>query len=199
MPTEIPGELAGGPRLGGRFVGPKTDTSSIWKGRPPVLEAGVRPLTLALAATPPPAELGRTVTVQAQCGNAWGGLITREFQIGGGLSAELRVGNFEHVKVFVPPPGIVAGMTVFFCWTSDLLGRTPLYRFINYPAPGPIIQVPEGAEFVYPEVAGTLTYSIPQFGATFTRTVAAGEQVPIVWSAFSCNVANDFIFQLRGL
>lgn len=199
-------ELAGGARLGGRFEGPKTDTSAIWKGRPPVLSSGIGPLTLAIAArNAPPAVLSSTVFVRAECGNAWGGVTTREFHLGAGLSAELRVGNFQHVDIrVIPEPvgslvsGIPDGMTVFFSWTFDLLGRTPLYHFRAVPA-ATIIQLPEGVEYLTAEAACTLTWDIPQFGTTFTQAVAAGTRIPTIWGAFSCNIANRFVFQLRGL
>jgi len=202
-------ELAGGPRLGGKFDGPKTDTTALWKGRPPVLSSGIGPLTLAISArNAAPAALGSTVSLRAECGNAWGGVTTREFNIGGGLSAEMRVGNFEHVEVRVQPRpvgsvivGIPDGMTVFLSWTFDLIGRTPLYNFVDYPlaAVGTVIQLPEGVEFVTAEAACVLTWSLPQFAATFVQAVAAGTRIPTIWGAFSCNVANRFIFQLRGL
>ena len=37
-------ELAGGARDGGLFRGPKTDTSALWKGRPPVNVDGIGPM-----------------------------------------------------------------------------------------------------------------------------------------------------------
>jgi hypothetical protein len=205
-------ELAGGPRLGGNFAGPKADTSALWNGRPPVLSSGIGPLTLAVSARNDGqgAVAGSTVRVRAQCANAWGGLTTREFDIGAGLSAELRVGNYQHVDVRVVPTapgsavvGIPAGMTVRFSWSFDLLGRTPLYHFRRYTAAeaavATVIQLPEGVEFLTAETACTLTWSLPQYGATFIQAVPAGTRVPAIWGAFSCNVANDFIFQLRGL
>ena len=52
-PTRYPlnnlGELAGGARDSGLFRGPKTDTSSLWKGRPPVQENGIGPMGLSIS------------------------------------------------------------------------------------------------------------------------------------------------------
>lgn len=204
-------ELAGGARLGGNFEGPKTDTTALWKGRPPVLQSGIGPLTIAMAArntgVAPP---GSTVLVDVQCGNAWGGVTTRQFHIGAGLSAELRVGNFQHVDVRVLPvpvgavvTGIPDGMTVFFSWTFDLLGRTPLYHFRPYTlaeaVAGTVIQLPEGVEFLTAQSPCVLTWDLPQYGTNFVQAVPAGTRIPIIWGAFSCNVATDFVFQLRGL
>ncbi len=202
-------ELAAGPRLGGSYEGLKTDTSGIWKGRPPLFADGIGPMTLAIAATPNPNALGQTVTIEGEFGNAFGGIIRRRFHIGGGLSADLRAGNFAHVKIqVVPDPlavpnnvGIPAGMTVFFCWTWNLNPIAALFFYQDYPvaAVGTTIQAPEGCEFIHVQNAGTLTFVVTEYGQTWVRAVAAGERVPCPWGAFSCNVANRFIFEMRGL
>jgi len=202
-------ELAGGPRLGGLFNGPKTDTSALWKGHAPQFMDGIGPLTLSMAARPAPATPGQTVTIEVEVGNAWGGKISRRFNLGGGLSADLRVGNFQHIEVKAVPDGasvagnigIPAGMTVFFSWSFELQPRCPLFLFQDYPlaAVGTVIQAPEGCEFIHVESACTLTFALTQFGTTFVKAVAAGDRVPCTWGAFSCNVTNKFIFESRGL
>ena len=110
-----PNELAGGPRLGGRIVGPENGPGCIWKGRPPVLGEGYGPRVISLAATGV-GTLGttvRSVRVHAELGNAWGGVITRTFDIGEGISASMNAGAFAHVHITTITP-VPANFTVFF-------------------------------------------------------------------------------------
>jgi hypothetical protein len=192
-------ELAGGARLGGLFRGPTQGTKAIWKGRPPILDEQLAgPMTLAIAAEPPAADPGRTLTIHAEGGNQWGGKIRRTFSIGAGLSAELRMGNFQHVLVRTDTD-IPEGMTLFFSWTYDVLGRSPLYHYLSYPVANVVTALPEGAAYLIPEFACNITWQLTTFGSTITQAVAAGERVPSQWGAFSCNRDNEFIVELRGL
>ena len=202
-------ELASGARLGGKFDGPRDSTSALWKGRPPQLEDGIGPMTLSIAALPDDADLGQTVTVEIEAGNAWGGQITRLFNVGGALSADLRVGDFEHVvaRVVRDPlaaagqGGIPNGMSVYFCWTWELQPTAALMRFLDYPAGaiGTNIALPEGCTHIHVQNAGNLTFAWSEYAGTFVRPVLAGERVPCVGPTFSCNVANVFVFESRGL
>jgi hypothetical protein len=199
-------ELAGGARLGGNFIArdaPIRQTLALWKGRPPLLDEAIQgPLTLAISATPPAADPGRTVTIHAEGANAWGGRVTRIFSVGGGLSAELRLGNFQHVRAVAMQAAdgdtLPQGMGLYFTWSLDLLGRTPLWHYLAVAAGTPTV-LPEGTESVTPELACTLTYLLPTFGTTVVKTVSAGEEVPAQWGAFSCNIANQFLLKIRGL
>jgi hypothetical protein len=192
-------ELAGGARLGGKFEGPIGGTKAIWKGRPPILDETLGgPMTLAIAAVPPNAEPGRTLTIVAEGGNQWGGKIRRVFSVGAGLSAELRMGNFQHVLVRTADD-IPEGMTLFFSWTYDLFGRSPLYHYLPYPVANVVTELPEGTAFLIADSACNITWVLTTFGTTITQTVAAGERVPAQWGAFSCNRVNNFIVELRGL
>lgn len=202
-------ELAGGARLGGNYVataekGPIEQHLPIWKGRPPILDETLQGMmTLAIMADPPPGDLGRTVTIDVEGANAWGGKITRTFSVGGGLSAELRLGNFQHVRAVANPAvldsvTLPVGMGLFFCWSYDLIGRAPLYHFLPVLAAIPTA-LPTATETITPELACTITWLLPTFGATVVKTVAAGEEVPAQWGAFSCNIANSFMLKIRGL
>lgn len=191
-------ELGGGARDGGRFVGPKNDTSAIWKGRPPIREDGIGPMGLSISMRNESATPGLTVTIDAEAGTPFGGLARRFFALGEGLSAELHVGSYPHVNVRIITP-IPAGCTVYFTWVYELLTRSPLVSFLDYTVPATSFDLPEGCESIIVQNACVLTFQLPQFGSTFTYTAVAGERVPALWSAMSCNVANRFIFQLRGL
>ena len=65
--------------------------------------------------------------------------------------------------------------------------------------PASIIELPEGCEAITVESACVLTFQLPQFTSTFVYAANAGERVDALWSALSCNVANKFIFHLRGI
>jgi hypothetical protein len=201
-------ELGTSPRLGGRFVGPLAQTAAIWRGRPPTLEqkAGATPRMLSMAlrqrvGAPLGAGTVTSVGIHAECGNAFGGVITRDFNLGQGLSADLAVGSYRHVRV-VTTSVIPADSTLFFCWTDDLPGATghglTLTNYVNYPAAGVRTLLPEGAFLMIPEVACQITFTMVSLGATFVRAAAAGEAVPVTWGSFSCNVPNQFMIRLRS-
>jgi hypothetical protein len=197
------GEMGSGVRIGGiidtSHVG---RTKSIWRSRPPVTEDGRPYQTLHISAheeqgggTP-----GDTVTIRAEAGTQWGGLASREFAVGDGLSAALRIGLFESVDVKVVSPGFPAAMKLRFVWSLDYsLLPSPLYTFLDYPTPGTLLRLPEGTAAMFPDSACIITFNLPQFGTTFTKTAAADEEVEALWGAFSCNVVNRFILKLRGL
>jgi hypothetical protein len=191
-------ELAGGARDGGRFVGPKTDTSALWKGRPPVNVDGIGPMGMSISLRNESATPGVTVTIDAEAGTPYGGLARRIFQVGEGISAELHVGSYPHVNVRAVTP-IPAGCTLYFTWVYEILGRSPLLSFFDYTAPASIIELPEGCEAITVQNACTLVFQVPQFTSTFTYAAVAGERVNALWSAVSCNVANRFIFHMRGI
>lgn len=192
------GELGGGARDGGRFAGPKTDTSALWKGRPPVRVDGIGPMGMSISFRNAGATRGLTTTINAEVGTPDGGLARRIFAVGEGISAELHVGSYPHVNVRAVTP-IPADCTLFFTWVYEIIARSPLVSFLDYAVPATNIELPEGCEAMTVESACQLTFQIPQFTTTFTFAAAAGERVPALWSAVSCNVANRFIFHLRGL
>ena len=186
-------ELAGGARDGGLFRGPKTDTSALWKGRPPVNVDGIGPMGLSISFKNESATPGLSVTIDAEAGTA-----RRVFQVGEGISAELHVGSYPHVNVRAITP-VPAGCTLFFTWVYEILGRSRLLSFLDYTAPASVIELPEGCEAITVESACVLTFQLPQFTSTFVYAANAGERVDALWSALSCNVANKFIFHLRGI
>ncbi len=195
-------ELGSAPRTGGRFVGPLTQTIAIWKGRPPTTLDGLSPnvLSMAMRSTSALGATSRTVTIRAEGGNSFGGIITREFSLGEGLSADLGIGAYQHVKVRTETP-IPADCTLFFCWVNDLSFSSSiltLSRYISYPVAGVRTRVPEGSYEMMPENACQITWTLNQVGTTFTQGVAAGESIPVRWGTFSSNVANQFFFRLRG-
>ena len=190
--------LAGGARDGGHFRGPKTDTSALWKGRPPVNVDGIGPMGLSISFKNESATPGLSVTIDAEAGTAYGGIARRVFQVGEGISAELHVGSYPHVNVRAITP-VPAGCTLFFTWVYEILGRSPLLSFLDYTAPASVIELPEGCEAITVESACVLTFQLPQFTSTFVYAANAGERVDALWSALSCNVANKFIFHLRGI
>lgn len=195
----FPPELASGARLGGKFVGPYNGTMAIWKGRPPIYNPSYdenEPGSLVISAIG--GSVGDTVTVNFEGGNAWGGMTRRTFQIGQGISAELQAGQFEHILCRAEAP-LPDGMELFFSWTWDIVNKSHLWNYYNYPVAGTAVNLPEGIECIIPESACQLTYQLPQFGTTFVKSVSAGEEVVAYWGAFSCNVANKFLFKLRGI
>ena len=197
-------ELGSSPRMGGRFVGPKTDTTAIWKGRPPTILDGISPNVLSIAmnstGTFPAGASSRTVSIRAEGGNAFGGVITRNFSVGEGLSADLGIGAFQHCKV-VTTSSIPANCTLFFCWVNDLTFSSSLLQLINYlsyPVANARVRSPEGAASLTAENACQITWTLDQVGSTFVQAVAAGETIPARWGTFRCNVVNQFFFNLRG-
>lgn len=199
MRTTSPTELAGGVRLGGKFVGPYNGTMAIWKGRPPILNTGHElnePGTLVISALG--GSIGDTVTVRFEGGNAWGGVTRREFQVGQGISAELQAGQFQHVSCVAEAP-LPEGMELFFSWTTNPVNKSPLWQYADYPVANTPINLPEGIEAIIPESACQFIYQMPQFGTTFTKSVSSGEEVIAYWGALTCNVPNQFLYKLRGL
>ena len=132
---EFPPELGSGARLGGKFVGPYSGTMAIWKGRPPVLTTGddLEPGALVIACTG--GDVGASVTIEFEGGNAWGGLTKRTFQVGQGLSVELQAGAFAHVNVRAVTP-LEAGMELLFSWTYDLVNKSDLFKYYEYDVAG---------------------------------------------------------------
>jgi hypothetical protein len=194
-------ELGSTVRLDGNIGGPKTQTCSIWKARPPVLEDGSVPPTLYLSAVDGPegvAPPGSTVTVRAEGAAAGGGRAVRIFEIGNGLTAELLLGYFKSIDVKTISP-IPAGMTLYFTWSFQIAQSRGFVKFLNYALAGSLVNLPEGCEVVIPELACTLTFLLPQFGTTFTYAASAGETVPALWGALSCNIPNRFVFRLKPL
>ena len=199
-------ELGTVPRLGGSFTGLLTQTVPIWNGRPPTLEnqAGSTPRLLALAAETTgvvgPAT-STSVDIEAICGNAFGGQMIRRFTVGEGLSAELAVGSFRHVRVVTQSP-VPANTTLNFCWVDDLPGSAGatrgLINFQDYPVAGVRTVIPQGAYMMYPEAACQITFTMVSEGTTFVQGVVAGEAVPVLWGSFSANVVTKFVFRLRS-
>ena len=195
-----PPELASGARIGGKFVGPYNSTMAIWKGRPPVYNTNydeMEPGSLVISAIGGE-NIGDTVTIRFEGGNAWGGQTKREFQVGQGISAELQAGAFQHISCIAEAP-LPAGMELYFSWTWDAVNKSNLFQYYDYTVAATQINLPEGTLSVIPESACQLTYQIPQFGTTFVKSVSSGEEVCCIWGAFSCNVPNQFIFRLRGV
>lgn len=197
-----PHELGAGPRLGGLF-NPKTDTSAIWKGRPPTTLDGLTPnvLCISLQATAPIVG-GATysATIEAQGGTSNGDKISRVFSVGLGVSADLGIGAFPHVNVRAVTP-IPPNMDLYFSWVNDLTfssSQCTLTNFLSYPAANVITAIPEGAFDMTPEVACQITFQVTQFSTTFVVGAAAGEPIPVRWGSFTCNVPNQFFFRLRG-
>ena len=172
-------ELGSAPRTGGRFVGPLTQTIAIWKGRPPTTLDGLSPnvLSMSMRSTSALGADSRTVTIKAEGGNSFGGIITREFSLGEGLSADLGIGAYQHVKVRTATP-IPADCTLFFCWVNDLSFSSSiltLSHYLSYPVAAVRTRVPEGSYEMMAENACQVTWTLNQIGATFTQGVAAGE------------------------
>ena len=202
-------ELGTSPRLGGCFRGGANgigQTCAIWRGRPPTMEnfAGSTPRILSLAARTTGTVGVGTVTsidVLAECGNAFGGIIRRQFSVGEGLSADLAVGSYKHVRVVtetVVPPNT----TLFFCWVDDLPGSSGIGRglvnFLDYPVANTRTRAPEGAYLMYPENACQITFTMVEKGTTFVVAANAGEAIPVHWGTFSCNAITKFVFKLRS-
>lgn len=206
--VEKPGELGTGPQIGG-VRGHLTQASPgrlpIWKGPPPTFpaEKGVTPVrfrTLHLAARGPSETLGETVLLNVVAGNGMGGIITRDFRVGEGRSAVLRVGNFEHVTVVTGPRGCLSGQQLWFVWSLESFDDTcRLFNFLNYPIINVTTALPEGTIAIQAQNACVITFQIPEFAATFTVPVLAGQRIEAPWGAFSCNVVNQFFIEMRGL
>jgi len=201
-------ELGSSPRLGGRFVGPLEQTCALWRGRPPTLEefAGATPRILSVACHttgPLGGATSTSIDLFAECGNAFGGVITRRFSVGEGLSADLAVGSYRHVRV-VTESNVPANTTLYFCWSDDLPGSTGkglvLSNFQNYPVAAVRTRIPEGAYEMIPESACQITFTLASKSpaTTFVLAANAGEPVPVTWGTFTCNVVNKFMYRLRS-
>lgn len=199
-------ELAGGARLGGSRSGPYAGQQALWDGRPPRLESGWGPDGFSIScrmevpqAVPPlpVSELGQSALISVEVGSSWGDKARRQFHVGAGLSADLRLGNFEVVSAKCGP--LPAGMTVFFSWTWELVGRGDLLLFQTIPA-GTVVQAPEGADSLLAESPCTLTWLVPQLGTTFIQPIAAAVETKAAFpTAFTSNVINKFVWRLRGI
>ena len=202
-----PQELGAGGRLGGKRSGGASGysgTFAIWKGRPPALTSQGQPRVLCIAMSVDNAALlgatSRTVSIRAECGNGFGGVMVREFVVGEGISADLRVGAFHHVKV-VTTSDIPAGSTLYFCWADDLpfsSSEFALINFLDYPTIGARVALPQGCIEVCPEYSCTLTWDLVSQGTTFSQSAAAGVFTPVKWGTIQANVATKFITRLRG-
>ena len=199
MRTTYPGDRFG-IKLSGiidwRQVG---QTRSIWNGAPPVLPDGTAMQTLSLSADREgAAALGQSVTVEVSAGGPQGGFQTRRFAIGGGLAADLRLGNYEIVnaKVLTAVP---TGFRLRWAWSSDWsLQPSPLFAYMPYTVPGAVVDLPQGTEAIFPTNASVITWEMVQFGTTQVVAAAAAQEVEARWGSMSCNIANQFIVRLRG-
>ena len=171
---------------------------AIWKGRPPILSVGddLEPAALVIScnggSTP-----GGSVTIEFVGANAWGGETKRVFQIGGGLSALLQAGGFQHISCRAITP-LMDGQSLKFSWINDPINQSDLYNF-QAVAQNTDIDIPEGCTFIIPENACNIIFKISQFGTTFTKSALAGEEIPAMWGAFQVNVNTNIIFRLRGI
>lgn len=196
-------ELAGGPRTSGLFRGPINQTTPIWVGRPPTIHNGLLPNVLCIAMPvtgtfTPGADY--STTIEAECGDGFGGVIRRRFSIGSGLSVDIGAGSFAHVRVRAVTP-IPENCTLYFNWVNELnfsSSNQVLSTFLNYPVANTEVQVPEGSFTMTPELSCQVTFLLTQFGTTFTQGVSAGQSIPVRWGTFRCNIVNKFFFQLRG-
>jgi hypothetical protein len=197
-------ELGSGGRRGGRFNA-GTQTNSIWTGRPPGTQGNGGPRVLALAMR----AVGNrsfgvgdsaSVDIIAECGNSFGGIIRREFTIGEGISADIRVGAFEHVRVVTASP-VPDGCELYFCWVDELPQSSNeffLINFVDYPVANTRIPLPEGCVQIAPESACQITWTLVSEGTTFVEAAAAGSFIPVKWGTLRANIATKFICRLRG-
>ena len=178
----------------------------IWNGPPPTFpvyregDTPVRFRTLHLAAHGPTNTPGETVLINLVAGNGQGGIITRDFRVGDGRSAALRVGNFEYVKVVTGVRGCLANQQLFFAWSLECFDDIcRLFNFMDYPTINLTTALPEGTVAIQAQNACVITFQLPEFAATFNVAVAAGERIEAPWGAFSCNVINQFFIEMRGI
>ena len=203
-PLDSRQELASGGRRGGKFK-EGTQTYSIWTGRPPQTfeSGGPRVLALSLQRVGNAVMGGnasRAVDILAECGNAFGGVMRRAFTIGEGVSADLRVGAFEHVKVTTASP-VPAGMELYFCWVDELpFSSSDLYliNFVDYLTANTRIGLPEGCVEIAAEQACQLTWTLSSKATTFVQSAAAGVFTPVKWGTVQANIPTKFICRLRG-
>lgn len=188
-----------GVRLSGVLDSGRGSTKRIWDGEPPVMPDGTLYRLLAISGEVDATVPGQTVSVRVEAGSPQGGFTVREFDVGGGLTAILAVGNYPNVRAVVQS-AIPAGMRVRFAWSENTgVQPTPLFSRIAYTVPAAVVTLPQGTEVIWPENACVVTWQLARFGATFVQAAAAGTPLPAIWGSFSSNVApNQFIFQMRG-
>jgi hypothetical protein len=197
-------ELSAGGRLGAKRQGPYTGSWSLWTGRPPAATPDGNPKVICIAMRVDDPSLldvtSRSISIRAECGNGDGGIITREFIVGEGVSVDLRVGAFRHVRV-VTTSAIPAGSTIYFSWAEDLpfsSSEFTLLNFLDYPTANARVALPEGCTEICPEQACTLTWTLTSLGTTFTQSAGAGTFTPVKWGTVQANVVTKFITRLRG-
>jgi len=173
-------------------------TKRIWDGPPPVWPDGVMFRVLAISAEVPAAS-GQTVSIRVEAGSPKGGFTAREFNVGGGLIAILKVGNYPHVRAVVTTV-IPAGMVVRWAWSEDPgMQPTPLFARLSYLVANAITVLPQGTETIFAQNACVVTWQLAQYAATFPQALAAGMPLPALWGSFASNIApNQFIFQMKG-
>ena len=202
--TTSSSEVAGGARLGGKFVGPLLGTNRVWDGRPPVIgdEASPRVLSLSAQPTVPRATLpdGDILDVQIEAifSNGFGDQVRRVFDLGVGVTTTLNAGAFELCRI-VTTNGIPDGLSLYFSWNFENPGSRSderLLLFQDYPA-GLIntrIPIPEGTVALVTESAGTVSFRYPRPGATFDVALVAGQTVQCLGGTLSFSAATQFIF-----
>lgn len=202
--TTSSNEVAGGARLGGKFVGPLLGTNRVWDGRPPVIgdEASPRVMSLSAQPTAPTATIDAgtvlDVRIEAIFANGFGDQVRRVFDLGVGVTTTLNAGAFELCRI-VTVNGIPDGLTLFFSWNFENPGSRSderLIQFFDYPAGliGTRIPIPEGTVQIVTESAGTFSFFYPRVPATFDVVALAGQTVPCLAGTLSFTAATQFIF-----
>jgi len=196
-----PPELGSGARTGNKISGPKPNgTVNIVSGRPPVLALGdnFHLCSLVLSSSSSvPTDIGKSVTIDLECSNAFGGITKREFEIGQGLSAQLQVGSFAHVNCKARAP-LDVDQHIYYSWIASPVNTSFLYKFASVVA-GTQYNLPEGCVGIIPDKTCTVTFQVPQFATTFDQIASAGEEVEAIWGAASFNNTMNVIYKLRGL
>ena len=202
--TTSSSEVAGGARLGGKFVGPLLGTNRVWDGRPPVIgdEASPRVMSLSAQPTNPTLTIDPAtvldVRIEAIFSNGFGDQVRRVFDLGCGVTTTLNAGAFELCRI-VTTNGLPDGLTLFFSWNFENPGSRSderLIQFFNYPV-GLVntrIPIPEGTVAIVTESAGTFKFYYPRSAATFDVAALAGQTVPCLGGTLSFTAATDFIF-----
>jgi hypothetical protein len=192
-------EPATGVRLSGILDAGRGSTKRIWDGPPPVMPDGTLFRVLAISAEVDATIPSQTVTVHVAAGSSQGGFTVREFSVGGGLIAILKVGNYPNVRAIVTT-NIPVGMRVRWAWSEDTgMQPTPLFTRLNYTVGAAIVALPQGTEVLYPQNACVITWQLGEFGATIAQAAAAGVPLPAIWGSFASNIApNQFLLQMQG-
>ena len=199
--TTSSSEVAGGARLGGKFVGPLLGTNRVWDGRPPVIgdEASPRVLSLSAQPTVPSATLTAEildVKIEAIFSNGFGDQVRRVFDLGVGVTTTLNAGAFELCRI-VTVNGIPDGLSLYFSWNFENPGSRSderLLLFQDYPVLNTRIPIPEGTVAIVTESAGTVSFYYPRLAATFDVALVAGQTVPCLGGTLSFDAATQFIF-----